>query len=84
MRVCQDLDDRMECKKKHRVSLNLELPEDLGRRYNNYITRVVAHQGFVPFGIKTTIAFFAIKDWLDKNENNVEINFSRPTGNRKH
>jgi hypothetical protein len=73
-----------ESKKKQTVSLNLKLPEDLGTRYNSYITRVVAHQGYVPFGIKTTIAFLAIKEWLDKNENKLDIDFSRPTGNRKH
>lgn len=69
---------------KKTVTLNLDLPEDLGKRYNEYIAKVVARQGYVPFGIKTTIAFWSIKEWLDKNEQNLDIDFSRPTGNRKH
>ena len=63
--------------------LNLDLPEDLGKRMNAHILKVSCFRGKMPFGIKTTIALRAIEEYLDKHENDEKIDYSRPTGNRK-
>jgi hypothetical protein len=72
---------------KKEVSVSFKLPadkpEDLGSRLNAYQLKVANAQHKIPFGLKITIYQMALEKWLDENENNPNIDFSRPTGNRK-
>ena len=70
-------------KKETTITLNLDLPEELSKRYNAHILKVATFRGKVPFGIRTTIALRAIEEYLNLHENNAKIDYSRPTGNRK-
>lgn len=60
----------------HNVSfLNLGLTEELDRRLNAYVLKIAAKKGKIPHGLRTAIARAALKNWLDKNENDLTLEF---------
>lgn len=53
--------------------LNLGLTEELNSRLNKYILKVATHKGKIPHAIKTKIGRRALKEWLDKHEDDPTI-----------
>jgi hypothetical protein len=51
--------------------LNLRLTPELTKRLNKYLVKVTNKKGKLPGGIKSAIAYKALGEWLDKNENDV-------------
>lgn len=52
--------------------LNVRLTPALAKRLNTYLLKVSNKEGKLSFGIKSAIAYKALEEWLDKNENNAE------------
>ena len=60
-----------------RGRLNLTLPPELCKKLDAYILKVANKQGKMPpQGIKTTIGRMALDEWLDKHNDDLDIDFA--------
>jgi hypothetical protein len=55
--------------KEKRMRLNLTLEPELAKRFNKYMLEVAKRRGEIPHALKTKIIYQALKEWLDKHEN---------------
>lgn len=55
--------------------LNLMIPEKLNKRLDEYCLKVAQRNGRIPHGIKSIIGRMALREWLDKHENDLTIKF---------
>lgn len=53
--------------------LNLGLTEELDKRLTAYCLKSMQQNGKVKHGLRTKIARQALKEWLDKHENDFEL-----------
>lgn len=53
--------------------LNLGLTEELDKRLNAYCVKKVQKNGKIPHGLRTKIARHALKEWLDRHENDLTL-----------
>ena len=59
--------------KSERVNVTLE-PKD-AERLNKYCIEIAKRNGRITYDIKAKIGRMAFKEWLDKHENDLSINF---------
>jgi len=67
--------NKMDKMVKEKGRINVILPPDLNERLDKYIIGLFTHKGKIIDGIKTKIARKALEEWLDRNENNYDIEF---------
>lgn len=53
--------------------LNLGLTEELDKRLTAYCLTRMQHNGKVKHGLRTKIARQALKEWLDRHENDMKL-----------
>jgi hypothetical protein len=59
--------------KEKRMRLNLTLEPELAKRFKKYMLEVAKRRGEIPHALKTKIVYQALKEWLDKYENNYDV-----------
>lgn len=63
-------------KKPKSLRINVTLPPEEAKRLNDYMLKIANRNGKVPWGLMQSIGRRAFKEWLDKHENDLTIDFN--------
>jgi len=58
------------------MRFNMTLNEERTKRLNKYIVNVVKHVGRVPSFLQNKIMYAAFDEWMDKHENDLNIDWN--------
>lgn len=64
--------------------MNLTLPKRIEARLDAYCIEVAKKRGAVVHGLKTSIARKATEEWLDRNEENYDVDTLLGEGGKYH